>query len=122
MTIGLVRIRLARFGRTNNPIYNIVVTNSHKSRDGKPIEVLGVYNPIPTPVVGKGKKTASELLMQTKDIKLDFDRTKYWLGVGAQPTEIVIKLLKKCGILGEEWGKKFESSRKVIVPRREVLE
>ncbi|QLG74869.1 hypothetical protein HG535_0H01960 [Zygotorulaspora mrakii] len=119
MTCGLVRIRLARFGRTNNPIYNIVVANAHKARDAKPIEVLGVYNPIPKPMTVKQRKSGK---LPTKDIRLDFDRVKYWIGVGAQPSDTVTKLLKKCGILDESWGKNFASSREVVQPRRELME
>lgn len=119
MASGLVRIRLARFGRTNNPIYNIVVANGAKARDAKPIEVLGTYNPIPRPQTLKQKKRG---ILPTKDIQLDFDRSKYWIGVGAQPSEVVTKLLKKCGVLDETWGKTYVSSRTVVTPRREVTE
>lgn len=119
MTKGLVRIRLARFGRRHAPVYNIVVANSHKSRDTKPIEVLGTYNPIPKPLT---EKEISQGALPTKSIQLDFQRAKYWIGVGAQPSETVTKLLKKCGILGVEWGKNYTSSREVVVPKREALE
>lgn len=119
MAIGLVRIRLARFGRTNSPVYNIVVANAQKARDAKPIEVLGTYNPIPRPRTVKQKKQG---VLATKDVQLDFDRAKYWIGVGAQPSEMVTKLLKKCGILDESWGKTFATSRKVVTPRQEVVE
>ncbi len=92
MTKGLVRIRLARFGRVNQPVYNIVVAQSKKPRDGKPIEVIGTYNPIAPP----GDKLPSGRLAESKKkVELDFDRTKYWLSVGAQPTSPVIKLLQR---------------------------
>lgn len=119
MACGLVRIRLSRFGRTNNPLYNIVVANASKARDAKPIEVLGTFNPIPKPLTPKQKKQGK---LQTKEVHLDFDRAKYWIGVGAQPSETVTKLLKKCGILDESWGQIFESSREVVKPRRESME
>lgn len=119
MALGLVRIRLARFGRTNSPVYNIVVTNAHKARDAKPIEVLGTYNPIPKP---RTLQQIKQGMLATKDVQLDFDRAKYWIGVGAQPSEIVTKLLQKSGLLDESWGKSYQSSRKVVAPRREVLE
>lgn len=119
MALGLVRIRLARFGRTNSPIYNIVVTNAHKARDAKPIEVLGTYNPIPRPRTEKQKRQG---MLATKDVELDFDRAKYWIGVGAQPSEVVTKLLQKSGILDDSWGKSYVSSRKVVAPRKEVME
>ncbi|CCC72052.1 hypothetical protein NCAS_0J00730 [Naumovozyma castellii] len=118
---GLVRIRLARFGRKNSPVYNIVVTNSHKARDAKPLEVLGTFNPIPTPITLRDKKKG---ILPFKDVELDFNRAKYWIGVGAQPSDRVTKLLKKCGILDEEWGKKYNGaiSRKIIEERRETVE
>ncbi|SCV99985.1 LAFE_0B06876g1_1 [Lachancea fermentati] len=119
MSKGLVRIRLARFGRKHAPVYNIVVANAHKARDKTPIEVLGTYNPIPKPLTRREVKRGS---VPTKDVELDFSRTKYWIGVGAQPSEPVTKLLKKCGILGEEWGGKHATSREVALPKREVIE
>ncbi|CDF90920.1 probable 37S ribosomal protein S16,mitochondrial [Zygosaccharomyces bailii ISA1307] len=119
MTHGLVRIRLARFGRVNNPAYNIVVARAFKARDTKPIEVLGTYNPVPKPLTPLQKKAG---ILPTKDIKLDFDRTKYWIGVGAQPSDTVTKLLKKCGILDEAWGKNYSSDRPIVSPRKEIIE
>ncbi|EDO17503.1 hypothetical protein Kpol_1058p40 [Vanderwaltozyma polyspora DSM 70294] len=116
MTCGLVRIRLARFGRKNTPLYNVVVSNAHKARDSKPIEVLGTYNPVPRKVTDLGPKP-----MLVKDVELDFDRSKYWIGVGAQPSDTVIRLFKKCGILDEHWGQKYVE-RKVVLPRKEVQE
>ncbi|CCD24277.1 mitochondrial 37S ribosomal protein bS16m NDAI_0C06180 [Naumovozyma dairenensis CBS 421] len=120
MTCGLVRIRLARFGRKNAPLYNIVVTTKKKARDAKPLEVLGTYNPIPKIITPYERKRG---ILPTKDVELDFSRAKYWIGVGAQPTETVTKLLKKCGILSEEWGKQYTASpRKIIEERREIIE
>ncbi len=105
---GLVRIRLARMGRVHQPIYNIVVTNKRTKRDGKPIEVIGTYNPIPTPLTTKQREQG---YVPTKDVALDFTRAKYWLGVGAQPTETIAKLLKKAGILYPEWPLPSKVSR-----------
>jgi small subunit ribosomal protein S16 len=95
----VVRIRLARFGTKGKPVYNIVVAQAKSARDKRPMEVLGTYDPIPqTPLAGvdtpefdaTGQKFAPK---KVKDIRLDSSRTKYWLGVGAQPTEPVAKLL-----------------------------
>ncbi|CAI4053590.1 mitochondrial 37S ribosomal protein bS16m SKDI_16G2540 [Saccharomyces kudriavzevii IFO 1802] len=121
MTCGLVRIRLARFGRKNSPVYNIVVANSHKARDAKPIEVLGTYVPVPSPVT---KRELKKGVVPIKDVKLDFDRTKYWIGVGAQPSETVTKLLQKAGILDSAWitGKNISADRKVVFERMETSE
>ncbi|THX76435.1 hypothetical protein D6D04_06799, partial [Aureobasidium pullulans] len=58
------------------------------ARGSKPLEVLGTYDPIPkTPI------DSSETAKKFKDIKLDIDRAKYWLGVGAQPSEPAWRLL-----------------------------
>ncbi|KEF60449.1 30S ribosomal protein S16 [Exophiala aquamarina CBS 119918] len=95
----VLRIRLARFGTKRKPIYNIVLSQAKTARNSKPMEVLGTYNPIPqTPLASHdtpeftpgGEKFKPK---KYKDIKLDTVRTKYWLGVGAQPTEPVEKLL-----------------------------
>ncbi|KAL8952934.1 MAG: hypothetical protein Q9183_007362, partial [Haloplaca sp. 2 TL-2023] len=82
----VLKIRLARFGRRNAPFYNIVVAQARTARNSKPLEVLGTYDPIPkTQPGGEGKPI--------KDIKLDTSRAKYWLGVGAQPSDPAWRLL-----------------------------
>ncbi|KAJ8324847.1 hypothetical protein BDV3_004766 [Batrachochytrium dendrobatidis] len=82
----VVRIRLARWGAANNPFYGIVVANLRAARDGKHLERLGTYNPI------------SDHNM-TKHLELNVDRIKYWLSVGAQPSERVAWLLSKVDIM-----------------------
>ncbi|KAJ1741418.1 37S ribosomal protein S16, mitochondrial [Coemansia sp. RSA 1086] len=82
-----VRIRFARHGVRNNPFFHIVAINARKKRDGKPLEKLGTYSPHPNIKEG------------AKHITLDFARTKYWLGVGAQPTDGVRFLLERAGLL-----------------------
>jgi len=101
----VLRIRLARFGTKRQPVYNIVVAQAKSARDKRPLEVLGTYNPMPqTPVASPdtpeflvtGEKFAPK---KFKDIRLDSSRTKYWLGVGAQPTEPVARLLCLVGLM-----------------------
>ena len=75
----MVKIRLSRTGAKNQPSYRIVAVDSRAKRDGKVIEVLGFYNPRTNP----------------QTIKIKKDRLEYWLGVGAQPTATVLKLIKK---------------------------
>ncbi|MCJ1242486.1 37S ribosomal protein S16, mitochondrial [Varicellaria rhodocarpa] len=88
----VVKIRLARFGKANAPFYNIVVAQARSARNSKPMEVLGTYDPIPKPPpLGEGKPF--------KDIKLDIARAKYWLGVGAQPSDPAWRLLSMIGLL-----------------------
>jgi len=78
-----VKIRLTRIGRKKKPYYRIVAIDSRSPRDGRYLENLGVYNPLPDPF----------------EIKLKEDRVLYWLGVGAVPTDTVKSLLRKEGVL-----------------------
>ncbi|CAO3595425.1 unnamed protein product [Absidia cylindrospora] len=78
----VVRIRLARHGRRNLPYYHIVVANARTARNSKPLEQIGTFDPIPN---NAGQKA----------INLNFERAKYWLTVGAQPSEMVEKSLSR---------------------------
>ncbi|KAM4065374.1 ribosomal protein [Hirsutella rhossiliensis] len=89
----VVKIRLARFGRRNSPFYNIVVAQARTARNSLPLEVIGTYDPVPRP----DPYDASGKLH--KDVKLDTKRACYWIGVGAQPTDTVWRLLSMVGIL-----------------------
>lgn len=73
-----VKIRLARHGAKKYPYYRIVVADSRRARDGKFIEEVGRYNPNTHPHM----------------ISFNQERIDYWLGVGAQPTDTVARLLK----------------------------
>ncbi|AWU75494.1 uncharacterized protein C5L36_0B07440 [Pichia kudriavzevii] len=112
---GLVRIRFVRKGRTRQPVYNIVVANKRGKLQGLPIEVIGTYNPIPTPISPIQRQQG---VIPVKDVKLDFDRAKYWISVGAQPSDSVAKLLKKAGILHEQWPNPSKAVK--VVPRPEI--
>jgi small subunit ribosomal protein S16 len=76
-----VKIRLKRLGKVRVPQYRIVVVDSRKKRDGKVIEEIGKYHPKEDPSY----------------ISVTSERAQYWLGVGAQPSEAVAKLLKITG-------------------------
>jgi small subunit ribosomal protein S16 len=80
-----VAIRLSRGGAKKRPYYRIVVTDVRSPRDGKYLEQLGTYNP----VLAKDDENR---------VKLVEDRVRYWIGVGAQPTDRVARLLDKAGI------------------------
>lgn len=82
----MVKIRLRRTGKTKQPSYRIVVADSRSPRDGKFIETIGYY--LPT--------------RQPKVLEIKADRVRYWLGVGAQPTDVVVKLLKRVNVLDEQ--------------------
>jgi len=79
-------MRLQRFGRRNLPFYRIVVADSRSPRDGKFIERIGTYNPLP----------AAD---QVKEITANSDRVRYWLSCGAQPSDRVAFLLGKVGLI-----------------------
>ncbi|KAJ8612561.1 hypothetical protein CTAYLR_007191 [Chrysophaeum taylorii] len=82
----MVRLRLARFGRKHRPFYRIVVADAKAPRDGRHIERVGTYDPIP----------AQDGI---KEVRLNVQRIKYWLSVGAQPTKRVAWLLGKAEVL-----------------------
>lgn len=79
-----VKIRLKRLGKIRAPYYRIVVADSRTKRDGRVIEEIGKYHPTEQPSY----------------IEVDSARAQYWLGVGAQPTEQVLAILKLTG----DWG------------------
>ncbi|OMH85997.1 37S ribosomal protein S16, mitochondrial [Zancudomyces culisetae] len=83
----VVKIRFLRLGTKRNQVYNIVVANGRSKPTGKPIEILGTFDPRP------------DLSTSTKHTNLNFERTKYWLGVGAQPTDSAAKLLARAGLI-----------------------
>ena len=79
----MVKIRLRRVGAKKQPSYRIVVADARSPRDGRFIETIGIYNPRTEP----------------ETVKVEEERALYWLGVGAQPSEPVARLLKKQGTL-----------------------
>ncbi|MDD7013218.1 MAG: 30S ribosomal protein S16 [Candidatus Treponema excrementipullorum] len=76
----MVRIRLKKLGTKKRPFYRIVVMDSRKPRDGETIEEIGIYHPIEA---------------EEKQIAFNEERARYWLSVGAQPSDIVRKLFNK---------------------------
>jgi small subunit ribosomal protein S16 len=80
-----VKIKLTRLGKIRNPQYRVAVADARTRRDGRAIEVIGRYHPKEDPSL----------------IEIDSERAQYWLSVGAQPTEPVLKLLKITG----DWQK-----------------
>jgi len=112
----VVRIRLARFGPKHAPLYNIVVAQARSARDSLPMEVLGTYDPKPKMPLSAEiaeAEAASEAPVQPKkykDIQLDTLRTKYWLGVGAQPSDPVWRILSMVGLLQPKLGTKWRAA------------
>jgi small subunit ribosomal protein S16 len=74
-----VRIRLQRIGRPKRPYYRIVAIDQRAKRNGKPIEILGQYDP----------------LLESEKVNLKMDRFDYWVKTGAQPSATVASLVKK---------------------------
>ena len=78
-----VKIRLRRMGSKKNPFYRLVVADSRYPRDGRFIEEVGYYNPLKDPF----------------EVNLNVEKIKYWLSVGAKPTDTVGSILKKEAIV-----------------------
>jgi small subunit ribosomal protein S16 len=102
-----VKIKLTRLGKIRNPQYRIAVADARTRRDGRAIEIIGRYHPKEEPSL----------------IEVDSERAQYWLSVGAQPTEPVLKLLKITG----DWQKfkglpGAEGTLKVAQPKPSKLE
>jgi small subunit ribosomal protein S16 len=79
-----LKIRLARAGAKKRPYYRIVVADSKSPRDGRYIEKIGTYDPL--------------LPKDGERVKLVEERVKHWLGVGAQPTDRVLRFLDAAGM------------------------
>lgn len=84
-----VAIRLSRGGAKKRPYYRIVVSDSRAPRDGKYLEQIGTYNPL----LAKDDENR---------VKLDEDRARYWLGVGATPSDRVLRFFDAAGIVERE--------------------
>lgn len=80
-----VKIKLQRMGKIRNAEYRVIIADARTRRSGKAIENIGIYQPKQEPSL----------------IQIDSERAQYWLGVGAQPTEPVLALLKVTG----DWQK-----------------
>ena len=76
----MVKIRLKRVGTKNTPVYRVVVADRRSPRDGKFIEEIGTYQPLKADAI---------------NFTLDLERVKYWVGVGAQPSETVASMITK---------------------------
>ena len=94
----MVKIRLKRMGTTKRPVYRLVVADSRSPRDGRFIESIGFYDPLPNPAV----------------VSIDAERVQLWLRRGARPSDSARQLLVKEGILA---ARPFK-----ITPRVEVAE
>ena len=101
-----IKIRLARGGAKKRPFYRIVVADSRSPRDGRFIERIGSYNPM----------VAQD---HPDRLKLDQERAKHWLAVGAQPTDRVARFLAKAGLMA---GRPRPEQTKKNQPRAKAQE
>ena len=83
-----VKIRLARAGAKKRPFYRIVASDARSPRDGRFLEKLGTYDPLVEADGAPGR------------VELKRDRVEYWLGVGAQPTNVVRRILRRVDAQG----------------------
>ena len=86
----MVKIRLQRFGANKAPFYRIVVTESKNPRDGRFIEIIGLYHPT----------------SKAEQFRVDEEKALKWLADGAQPTDTVKSIFKKLGINAKYLEKK----------------
>ena len=101
-----LKIRLSRGGAKKRPYYRVVVADSRKPRDGRYIERVGTYNPM----VAKD---------HPERLKLDDERIKYWLGVGARPSDRVARFLGDLGMIDKP---PVPEQTKQHLPRAKTLE
>ncbi|XP_029947824.1 small ribosomal subunit protein bS16m [Salarias fasciatus] len=80
----VIRLALAGHKQANRPFYRIVAAYNKRARDGKYLEQLGTYDPLPN-------------IYNEKLVSFNFDRIKYWIGCGAQTTKPAAKLLGLAG-------------------------
>jgi small subunit ribosomal protein S16 len=80
----VIKLRLRRTGAKKRPSYRIVAAEHSSPRDGRFIEIIGHYDPLTEPAT----------------VKINEERARHWLSVGAQPTETVAGLLKRAGVTG----------------------
>jgi small subunit ribosomal protein S16 len=79
----MLRIRLRRTGKKKQPSYRVVVADSRAPRDGSFVETIGLYDPLTDPPT----------------IRIDDEKARGWMTKGAQPSETVVKLMRRQGIL-----------------------
>ena len=84
-----IALRLSRGGAKKRPYYRIVAADNRSPRDGKYLEQIGTYNPL----LAKDDENR---------VKLNEDRARYWLGVGAQPSDRVLRFLDAAGVMERE--------------------
>ena len=80
----MIKLRLRRMGAKKRPSYRIVAADSRSPRDGRIIESIGLYDPVTDPAT----------------VRVDVDRARHWLSVGAQPSDTVRDIFRREGLIG----------------------
>ena len=80
----MIKLRLRRMGAKKRPSYRIVAADSRSPRDGRIIESIGLYDPVTDPAT----------------VRVDADRARHWLSVGAQPSDTVRDIFRREGLIG----------------------
>lgn len=99
-----VRIRMKKFGRRHRPFFRICAMDQRAPRNGRVLEELGTYDPMVPETDARAR--------------LDVERIRYWLGVGAQPSDKVGVLIKKYGPDGTHLKQQTEALERLAVARR----
>lgn len=101
-----VRIRLTRVGATKRPAYRVVAIDKRRSRDGRPLEILGFYDPLTEPAT----------------VSLDTEKINAWIGKGAQPSDTVVKLMAQAerAAAGDEPEKPKRATRSTRKPSKKA--
>nr|YP_010021049.1 ribosomal protein S16 [Chaetoceros muellerii]QOK36068.1 ribosomal protein S16 [Chaetoceros muellerii]UHB41397.1 ribosomal protein S16 [Chaetoceros sp. DS1] len=77
----MLKLRLTRTGRKKQPVYRLVIMEHATRRDGRPVDIVGYYNPL------------------TKEVNFKVEKIQHWLKVGVKPSQTVLNLLKKASII-----------------------
>ena len=93
-----VKLRLKRFGRRHLPVYRLGAVDGRRPRDGRVLENLGTYDPLQKD--------------EQKQIVIRKERVEHWLSVGAQPSETVTSILRRCGVAVPKKKKKKARPKK----------
>ncbi|MCH5160617.1 MAG: 30S ribosomal protein S16 [Clostridiales bacterium] len=96
----MVKIRLTRLGDHKSPFYRIVVADSRSPRDGRFIDLLGTYDP-----------------HLDDGVKVDVEKAKKWIAMGAQPTDTVRAILVDAGVIETK-----KSTQKTKVDKKKKAE
>ena len=100
-----MKLRLARGGTKKRPHYSIVATDSRMPRDGRFLEKLGTYDPL----LAKDDENR---------VRMNMERVKHWLSLGAQPTDRLARMLEAAGVM----PKTVRNNPKAAVPGKRMAE